>query len=257
MTRAWKRRASAFAPRDIKPSTSASVSGRGANRRRDRHAGSHAIDAEGAPVGPVDVPGHQVPALVPVHEAVRLGATLGGLAAPVGVVESKPAVVAAGRGEIGQDPWVDARSRPMADVQRVRLQRVDLAPQSRREDLLELGQCSQRGLLDPGHRTAGRGPQPDRDSDGFLVVEQQRRQRRARLEPIAADRAARGVDRVAERAQAVDVVPDRPSADLEPVGELSTGPVAWRLEQREQSEESRRGSQDETHPTTTLGTKLA
>ena len=109
----------------------------------------------------------------------------------------------------------------------------------------------------PVDRAAGRRPQADRDRDGLVVLEQQRRQVRPGLEPVAADRAASGVHRIAEAAQAFDVVADRPRAHLEPLGELGAGPVARRLEQREQAEESRRGSHDRVDLTRLLGTKPA
>ena len=93
----------------------------------------------------------------------------------------------------------------------------------------------------PVDRARRRRPQADRDRHRLVVVEQQRRHRRPRLQPVAADRPAGRVDRVAEVAQALDVVAHGPRADLEPRGELGARPVARRLEQREQAEEPRRG----------------
>ena len=126
-----------------------------------------------------------------------------------------------------------------------------------RQDLLDLGQRAQRGLLDPGHRAARRRAQADRHRHRLVVLEQQRRQVRAGLEPVATDGAAIRVDRVAEAAQALDVLADRPGAHLEPLGELRAGPVARRLEQREQAEESRRRSHVAVDHTRLLGTKPA
>ena len=82
---------------------------------------------------------------------------------------------------------------------------------------------------------------PTATAIGLVVIEQQRRQVGPGFEPVAADRTARRMDRVAEAAQPLDVVADRPGAHLEPVGELRAGPVAGRLEQREQAKESCRG----------------
>ena len=78
------------------------------------------------------------------------------------------------------------------------------------------------------------GAQPDRDRDRLLVVEQQRRQRGAGAEPVAADGAAGGVHRVAEVAQPLDVVAHGPRGDLEPFGQFGAGPLAGRLQQRQQ-----------------------
>jgi hypothetical protein len=47
--------------------------------------------------------------------------------------------------------------------------------QGRRQDLLELGQRTQGGLLDVGHAARGGGSQPDGDRHGLVVVQQQRR----------------------------------------------------------------------------------
>ena len=83
----------------------------------------------------------------------------------------------------------------------------------------------------PAIQPGGRGPQADGDRDGLGVVEQQRRQLAAGAEPVAAGDAGRGLDRVAERAQLVDVAADRARPDLEPVGELLAGPFPADLEQ--------------------------
>ena len=76
-----------------------------------------------------------------------------------------------------------------------------------------------------------RGAQPDGHGHRLGVVEQQRRQLAAGAQPVAAGHAGRGLDRIAERAQLVDVAADRARADLEPVGQLLAGPFAANLEQ--------------------------
>ena len=101
--------------------------------------------------------------------------------------------------------------------------------------------ASARALVSsmPLHRRAG--AQPDRDRDRLVLLEQQRRQLGADAEPVAAARAADGVDRVAEPAQPVDVVADGPVGDAEPLGELGAGPVGAGLEQPEQGQHPGRG----------------
>src|SRR5205807_9583580 len=107
--------------------------------------------------------------------------------------------------------------------------------------LLELGQRANRRLLDARDR-AGRGrAQTDGDGHRLGVIQQQRRELSSGAESISAGDAGRGLDRVAERAQLVDVTANRPRADLEPVGELLPGPLAPDLEQRQEGEEARRG----------------
>jgi hypothetical protein len=115
-------------------------------------------------------------------------------------------------------------------------------PQPGRQHGLQLGQRSQRGLLDAGHAAARRGAHPDRDGDRLVVVEQQRRQPGARAEAVAGH-AARGVDRVAERAQLVDVPADGAHVDVEALGELGARPLTRRLQERQEAEQARGGLQ--------------
>ena len=145
--------------------------------------------------------------------------------------EAQAHLVAARAGDRAQRLRVGRRP-PASERDGVGLQGADPAPQPRRQHLLELGQSAQRGLLDAGHAAAGRGAQADRHGDRLVVVEQQRRQVCARPEPVAAGRAGRGVDGIAEPAQAIDVVAHGAGRDLETVRQL--GPVqrgrAWSSE---------------------------
>jgi hypothetical protein len=85
------------------------------------------------------------------------------------------------------------------------------------------------------------GPQADRDRDGLLVVEQQRRHRAPGPQPVPARGAGQRVDGVAELAQSLDVPADRAAGHAEPLRELRAGPVAARLEQGEELQEPSRG----------------
>jgi hypothetical protein len=123
----------------------------------------------------------------------------------------------------------------------VRPEGADPVTQPRREHLLQLGQRPDRGLLDPGDRTARGGPQPDRDGHGLLVVEQQRRQGTAAAEPVPAGHAGPRVDRIAQPAQPVHVVADGAGGHAKPSGELGPGPVTPGLQQRQQAQQPRRG----------------
>ena len=175
-----------------------------------------AVDAECPPVLAAAVPGDQVPAAAEVDERVRLdlAARVGAVAASVG--EAKALGVAAGRGDHRQMLRVDGRAGDGGRDRR-RPQSADTAAQVRRQDLLELDEGADRGLLDAGHgRPSGRA-QPDRDRDRLVVVEQQRRHRGAGAKPVAAGRSAQRLDRIAEGAQALDVAPDRPPGHLEPL----------------------------------------
>ena len=83
----------------------------------------------------------------------------------------------------------------------------------------------------PAMPARGRGPQPHRHGDRLGVVEQKGRQLAAGAQPVAAGDPGRGLDRIPEGAQFVDVAPDRARADLEPVGQLLAGPFPAHLEQ--------------------------
>ncbi len=97
--------------------------------------------------------------------------------------------------------------------------------------------------------------QADRDRDRLVVVEQERRQDGTRFESIAADGAAGAMHRIAEGAQALDVVADGPRAHLEAVSELGPTPVTWCLEEREQPQQTGRGIHLVTNVNNVLGTK--
>ena len=120
-------------------------------------------------------------------------------------------------------------------------ERADPTAQAVGQDLLELGQRPHRRLLDPGDLPGGGRAQADGDRDRLLVVEQQRRQLGAGAQAVAAGDPRRRLDRVAERAQLVDVATDRARANLEPLSELGAGPLAPHLQQREQRQQACRG----------------
>jgi hypothetical protein len=94
-----------------------------------------------------------------------------------------------------------------------------------------------RGLVETGPGQAS-GLQRQGHRDRLLVVEQQRRQRLARREPVPALGPPGRVDRVAELAQTLDVATHGALADLEPSGQRRSRPRPVRLHQRQQGEEA-------------------
>jgi hypothetical protein len=198
------------------------------------------IDAEGAPVLAVAVPGDQIPAAAEVDERVRFdfAATVGALPASIG--KAKAFGVAARGCDHRQMLRVDGRAADHRRDSR-RAQGADATAKVSRQHMFELDQCPHCGLLDPGHGRAGGGTEADRDRDRLVVVEQQRRHRRSGAKPVAAGGTGERLDRVAENAQPLDVSPDRPARHREPVGELGSQPVATCLEQRQELQESTRG----------------
>ena len=192
-----------------------------------RPHGLHArdpVDAERAPVRAGRVPRDQVPAAARVDER-RAARPRGGSASPRPLRYANrrrswsrhaDAVAAStAPSTCGPAPGYGTVAEPTAATRR---------RSCRRQHLLELGERADRRLLDPRHAGAGRGPQADGHRHRLALVEQQRRQRGARREPVAARDPAARLDRVAERAQALDVAADRARADPEPLGELRRPP---------------------------------
>ena len=160
---------------------------------------------------------------------------MGHLGLARGVVEAQQLAVAAGLGQRGEHGGVeDRRALPRAGRLGLRGDRVHLAAQPRRHQGQHLRERLHRPVVHPGDGAGRRRTQPDGDRDRLLVLEQQRRERPAGAQLVAAGGAADGVDGVAELAQPVDVAAQRPRAHLEPVGELRARPVAVGLEQGQQ-----------------------
>ncbi len=208
----------------------------------DRPGLAHPVATEGAPVVALEVEGDEVPAHPPVDESVGLDPSLGGGPGVVGVGEPDHLAVTRGRGDHREQLALDVGGAPPAgDADGVRLQRVDPPAEPLGQHLEQLGQRPERGLLHPVDRSPAGGAQRDRDGDRLVVVEQQRRHRRAGGEAVAADRSAGGEHRVAELAQPLDVVAHRALGDAEPSGELGAGPFARCLQQREQPQQASGG----------------
>ena len=108
-------------------------------------------------------------------------------------------------------------------------------------------------------RGAGRGAQADRDGPGLLVVQQQRRHVPwPRHRAFAGHRAHRGLHRVAEVADELDVAADGcvgwPGGGRRVQG---PGPLAWELQQRQQLQQPCRGVAHGVQDASHLGHELA
>ena len=97
--------------------------------------------------------------------------------APVGgvVVEADPLLVRDRGGQDRQVVGVDDRAVAGQDDRRRRAERTDPVAQPGREHLENLGERPDGRVLDAVDGVAGCDPEPDRDGDGLLVVEQLRR----------------------------------------------------------------------------------
>ena len=111
--------------------------------------------------------------------------------------------------------------------------RRHLGPQPRRHHLIELAQRPKRGLADAGDRATRREPKAYGHRHCLVGIEQQRRQRRARTQLIAAAVALAGVHGIAEVTQPVHVAADAAGRHLEALGQFLTGPYPPRLQQPE------------------------
>jgi hypothetical protein len=178
-----------------------------------------------------------------VDKAVGVDGPDGRRPVVVAVVEPESLGVAAQARQGGEDVGVDGRAG-RGDGQGGSVEGGDPVAQPRRQHLGQLGQRPRRRLLDAVHRPARGGQaEPDADRDGLVVVEQQRRDRGPRGQPVAARRAGRGVDPVAEPAERSMSFADRPAGDPQPVGELRPAPPGAALEQAEEPQQPGRGRQ--------------
>jgi hypothetical protein len=128
---------------------------------------------------------------VRLDQPARPGRTVG---------EAHPLAGRDGGGEDGQLLRLDQRPLLPGRRRGRRGERAEAPAQPGRQDLLELAERPQRRLRDAGDRLAGGGPQAEHNRDRLVVVEQQRRQRGAGNQPVAALRAQRRLDRVAQLA---------------------------------------------------------
>ncbi|GAA2561980.1 hypothetical protein GCM10010423_76000 [Streptomyces levis] len=216
----------------------------GDEARAVRRLRGDAVDAEGAPVLPVEVPGDQVPAAFGAHQPVRFDAAarLGAIVAPVR--EAEPFGVPAQVGELGEHGRVDGGGQGAPEHGHGDgVEGAHAAAQPVGQHLLQFGQGPYRGLADALDALAGGGAQADRHGDGLVVVEEQRRELGAGAQLVAAARARAGVDRVAQLAQPVDVPAQGAGADAEPAGQVGAGPLAVGLEQGQQAQQACRGLQ--------------
>ncbi|GGX35687.1 hypothetical protein GCM10010297_66140 [Streptomyces malachitofuscus] len=236
-------RAGGDAPGDIGGEV---VGGRlaGDETRPVRRPGRDAVRAEGAPVLAVEIPGDQVPAALGTHQAVRFDGAPGGRAVVPPVLEAQPLGVPAEVSQLGQHRGVDGVRAGAAQHRHGEgVQGAHAAAQPVRKHLFQLGEGPYGGLADALDALSGGGAQPDGDGHGLLVVQQQRRQFRARAQLVAAAGARTGVDGIAEFAEPVHVPAHGAGADPEPSGQIGAGPLAVGLEQGQQTQQTCRGLQ--------------
>ena len=201
---------------------------------------AHPVDAERAPVVAAGIEGDEVPRPLGEDESIRLAESIGDVVVRIGIGEAQ--AFGSRARERGRDQRVDVERGEIgaSETDRHRSQRRDLLAQFDGEDAVELRQCRQRRRLD-SLAPAGRGTaQSDRDRDGLVVVEHERRQVPARAEGVAAVRPGRPGNRVAETAQPGHVAPDGALGHLESLGELGGGPGGPGREQNQQPKQAGR-----------------
>ena len=127
-------------------------------------------------------------------------------------------------------------ARGRREVERL-LERLDPAAQAVREHAMDLRERAVDRLGGAREAEPSRGERSERDDDGLVVREHERRKPVAGTDPIAAADAALALDRDAEILERGDVAPRRPPVDPEPVGDLATRDERLRLQQLEQLEQ--------------------
>lgn len=199
--------------------------------------GFDAVGAVAAPGVAVEIVGDEVPAAARCDDTGGLGVAAGFGAGGVTVGEAQAFSVGDSGGEGGEDLGVDGRALARADRDR-RTDHAHPSAQFRRQDLLELGQGPHRGVLDARDRLSRSDSQPDSHRDRLVRVEDQRRQRRTRGEPVPTGGTHRRDHRVPQLAQPVDVASHGPVGDAEPIGQFAARPLPWHLQQGEQTEQA-------------------
>jgi hypothetical protein len=103
--------------------------------------------------------------------------------------------------------------------------------------LLQLEKSAHGGLFHAADAALGRGSQSECNGDRLLIVQQQRRQCRARAQLIPALHSGGGMNGISKTAQAIHITAERSSSYVEAPGQLGPGPVALSLKQREQAKQ--------------------
>ena len=160
-------------------------------------------------------------------------------AAARGVLVAQPLVVADRLGHHREHPGVDLGSLGERRVDGRGPQRLGPAAEPVGQHLHHLRQRREGRLAEPAGQRARRTAEGDDHRDRLVLVDDQGRHGAALRELVAALDAAGGVDRVAEIAQPLDVAAQRSVGDLQPLGQLPTGPEAVGLEQRQQPQGAR------------------
>ena len=193
--------------------TNAAASPPGKLARRAAHTGEtgalESVEAERAPVVAPDVPRDEVPPPSGGHELVRLDQPARVVAVASAVVEPHLLAVATREREHRERVGVDRRDPPSDHCNDATLVCTASTRRRNRSGSTCSSFASARSAVSsmPSIDALAGRAQPDRDRDGFVVVEQERRHVRAGREAVATAAAGRGVDGVAERAEAVDVAP--------------------------------------------------
>ena len=114
------------------------------------------------------------------------------------------------------------------------MQRCHLSAEPAWQQLLDLGQGSQRRFVHAGDCGSGGRAQPNSDCDGLVVVEQQRWHVGPGCEAVAAFGSWRGVDGITKFAEPVDVTPHGSFCYFEARSQFSSAPQTVGLKEGEQ-----------------------
>ena len=211
--------------------------GRRDGRLIDHPHALHPVDPERAEIVSQVVVRREVPAAGVHDEPVRTEVAPGLIARERSVRRAQPAAAPNRLGE-EQNPVSGDRhaaSRSGGEVER-RFERLHTTPQRVRKDAVQLRQRPFDRLVRRRQPEPARGEDTERDDDGFVVRQHQRREAVARPYPIAAAHTALALHGDAQILQRGDVAPCRAAVDRELVGDLLPRGERLGLEELQQLE---------------------
>jgi len=212
--------------------------GRRHEGRRGRLRLHHPIEPEGPDLPSQVAPADGVPAAGPENHPVGVELALGDpFRRPVAKSQAPPLSRGGAEGEHRGGLGRRARGRGIQVQVEGLLDGSHLVSDGLRQDAVDLGQRA----LDGGRRRRQSRPpgahQPQRDGQGLLLREHQRRQLEAAPEPVAPMAAAFSADRDAELLEHGHVAPDGALINLQPLRQLHAGEQAASLEQLQQRQQ--------------------
>jgi hypothetical protein len=142
----------------------------------------------------------------------------------VAIAKPKRFVVATSRCNGREGPGVHGSSRAERG-DNYGLERRHAPAQPGWQDLLDFRERAHRRFLDSLNGSGSGAAQTHSDCNGLFVIQQQGRHCRAGAELISAFHTRGRMDRIAKRAEFVNITAQSAASDFEPRGEIGPGPI--------------------------------